>query len=566
MSSRKRRILKAFTLLLALLAATLAAFSTWIEHAAIACEPDLAALPAIVHAAPARDAGGVDRIGPAWSRSHRGVRFMKLAGEPFELGWENAKLSGDDPEHLEDVLYRMKDAYVPSSAAQWVLRKVILFEQRKLDSFVPQARRLDILGQARAARRDRHPDDAPLYHRILSYHACHDLAHMLIDSPFVFGHYDELRAGCTALAACGPATRDRHVLLARNFDFEAGRPFDEEKVVIACAPADGIPFVHVAWSGMVGAVSGLNAAGIACAINASASDDDARVGEPVSLVVRDVLERAHTLDEAIAIIRAAPVFVSDSYVVASGREERVVSVEKSPARCAVREASDGLLLVTNHFLAPEFAGDRTNGRRRRDATTEERLARLLELATPLRGKLDPAAALAVLRDRAGPGGKDVGLGNRGAIDALIATHSIIIDASERVLWVSCAPHTLGRYLRVPLDAILGASGFVPSDEGSLPEDPLLASGAYERHVTLRKKLLAARDALGADDLDGARTLAREARELDPAYFEADEVLYRIAVKARDAVLSRERAKDALDRFPPFAVLREELEAAATAKP
>src|SRR5205814_857202 len=108
--------------------------------------------------------------------------------------------------------------------------------------------------------------------------AIHDVAHMLIDSPFVHGHYDELRAGCSAFAASASATSDGHVLLARNFDFEAGRVFDEEKVVLVVEPRDGIPFVHVAWSGMVGAVSGLNREGIACALNASASDDDASVG------------------------------------------------------------------------------------------------------------------------------------------------------------------------------------------------------------------------------------------------------------------------------------------------
>jgi hypothetical protein len=313
---------------------------------------------------------------------------------------------------------------------------------------------------------------------------------------------------------------------------------------------------------MVGAVSGLNAEGIACALNASASDDDATCGEPVSLVVRDVLERSHTLDEAVAIIRAAPVFVSDSYVLASGREDRTLVVEKSPGRCAVRDAKDGLLLVANHFLAPEFAGDKTNGRRRSDATTEERMARLDELTAPLRGQLDASSALSVLRDRRGPGGEDVGLGDRGAIDALIATHSVIIDATDRVLWVSCAPHTLGRYLRVPLDAILHDDRWAPSDEGSFPEDPLLASGGYERHVAKRKKLIAARDALSAGRLDEAQTLAEEARALDARFYEPEELLAKIAAKRGDAAKAKEHARAALDRWPPFAALRAELETLA----
>jgi hypothetical protein len=553
---RRRKLALGCVALLGAGGVLLAVFCAWVEHAGIAPAPEVASLPAIC-STPVREEGGVRRIGPAWSRSHGGVRFTRIAGEPFELGWEASKLQGELPEHLEDVLYKMKDAFVPWRPAQWALRKLLLFEGRDLASYFPLDRRLEILGQARAASRDRHSEDAPLYNRILAYHAVHDIAHKLIDSPFVYGHWDELQAGCTALAACSNATADGHVLLARNFDFEAGRVFDEEKVVIACAPAHGVPFVHVAWSGMVGAVSGLNAEGIACVLDASASEDDASVGEPVSLVVREVLERAHTLDEAIAIVRAAPVFVSDVYVVASGKEGRAVAIEKSPARCAVREAKDGLLLASNHFLAPEFASDAANRSRRQDATTEERLARLAEVTAPLRGKLDPASALSVLRDRRGPSGKDVGLGNRGAIDALIATHSVIIDATDRVLWVSCGPHTLGRYLRVPVDRMLDDPAWTPSDEGALPADPLLASAA--EHVELRKKLIGARAALSAGDLERARTLAREASELDPRFFEPEEVLVRIAIRAGDAAGTREHAKAALERWPPFAALRTELE-------
>lgn len=545
-----------------LLAGGLVAFSFWVESAAIAPEPVLASVPRICDQLVYEQPAGVSRIAGSWSRVHRGVRFMKLQGEPFELGFANGKLSGDAPEKLEDVLYRAKDAFIPSKAAQWAVRKLVLFKQRNLASFIPEARQLEILGLTRAARRDRHSEDGPLYNRVLGYHAVHDVAHMLIDNPLIHGHYDELKAGCTAFAASKPATKDGHVLLARNFDFEAGRVFDEEKVVIACLPSKGIPFVHVAWSGMVGAVTGINAEGIACALNAGASDDDASCGRPVSLVVRDVLEQARTLDEAVAIIRAAPVFVSDSYVLASGREERTLVVEKSPGRCAVREAKEGLLLVANHFLTPEFANDETNGRRRHDATTEERLGRLDELTAPLRGHLDAKSALAILRDRRGPKGKDVGLGNRGAIDGLIATHSVIIDATDRVLWVSVAPHTLGHYLRVPLDAMLRDASWAPSDEGAFPEDPLVASGEYEKHLTKRRKLLAARDALSAGDLARAKALAEEARLLDARFYEPEELLARIARESGDAAAAKEHAKAALDRVPPFATLRDELEALA----
>lgn len=572
MTSRARRLLKLalkIGVALGLLGAVaLAAFSVWIEGHCLAPEPDLGPIkPAIVEDSVRTDADGTRRIGKAWTRVYRGVRVTYLAGPPFELGFANARLSQDVLEKQEDVLYASKDAFVPSRLLQAVGRKVLLFAGRHLPEHVADKRKLEILGLSRGGKPDRHAADAPLYHRVLHYHAIHDYAHHLIDNPLIQGHWDELRAGCSAFAATGAATREGHVLLARDFDMELGRIFDEEKVVYVVAPEGGIPFVSVAWSGMAGAVTGLNREGIACALNASASDDDAWEGEPVSLVVRDVLERAHTLDEAVAIIREAKVFVSDSFALASAREDRVLVVEKSPGRCAVREADAGLVLVANHFLAPEFANDQTNGKRQRQATTEERLARLRDLVPPLRGQLDPAVCVSVLRDRRGPGGRDVGLGNRGALDALIATHSVVIDATSRTLWVAAAPHTLGEYVPVALETLLQRGSLDPLDLSAraIPADPLLASGGYERHMTRRRKLLAARDALAAGDVAQARALADEARGFDPASYEPEEVLARVAAKEGRTDDARAHARASLERSPPFESLRDELRKLAETK-
>jgi hypothetical protein len=558
---RWKRVVRALAVLAGLALVGLAGFSVWIERNAFAPEPDLGGIqPAIANESVRVEKDGTTRLGKASSLTHRGVRYLYLAGPPFELGYENARLSQDVLERQEDVLYRSKDAFVPSRVLQWILRKVLLFMGRGLPEFVPEKRKLEVLGLARGSKPDRHADDAPLYHRVLHYHAIHDYVHLLMDNPVVYGHWDELRTGCSAFAATSEATRDRHVLLARDFDMELGRIFDEEKVVLVVNPESGIPFVSVAWSGMAGAVTGVNRAGIACVLDAAASDDDAFTGEPISFVVRDVLERAHTLDEAVAIIRDARVFVSDDFVLASAGEDRAVVVEKSPRRCAVRQAEGGLVLATNHFLCPEFSGDKANGKRRRDATTEERFARLTELVAPLRGSLSVPSCVSVLRDRRGPQGKDIGLGNRAAIDALIATHSVVIDATARTLWVAAAPHTLGPYFPVSLESVLEKGRIDPAelDRAAIPADPLLASGGYERHLKKRKTLLAARDALDGKDLDGAKKLAEEARALDPSAYEPEEILARVALAAGDRAAAAAHARAALERFPPFAGLREEL--------
>ena len=59
------------------------------------------------------------------------------------------------------------------------------------------------------------------------------------------------------------------MIIGRNFDFEGGRIFDDEKILKWVFPSNGIPFVSVIWAGMVGAVTGVNASGVYISINAA---------------------------------------------------------------------------------------------------------------------------------------------------------------------------------------------------------------------------------------------------------------------------------------------------------
>src|SRR5262249_493425 len=54
-----------------------------------------------------------------------------------------------------------------------------------------------------------------------------------------------------------------------------------------------------------------------------------------------------------------------------------------------------------------------------------------------------AAAIAILRDRNAAGGGALAAGDRRAIDAAIATHSVVADATAGVAYVAKGPHTGG---------------------------------------------------------------------------------------------------------------------------
>ncbi len=99
-----------------------------------------------------------------------------------------------------------------------------------------------------------------------------------------------------------------------------------------------------------------------------------------------------------------------------------------------------------------------------------------------------AFAVALLRDHKGVGDKALALGDRSAINALIATHGVVMDTKRRMLWVSESPHLLGRFVAFDLNRAF-APDYDPEHAAelqSLPEDPLLTSGQYARFHAAKK--------------------------------------------------------------------------------
>src|SRR5262249_20964085 len=137
----------------------------------------------------------------------------------------------------------------------------------------------------------------------------------------------------------------------------------------------------------------------------------------------------------------------------------------------------------NHFEGP-FADDPANRRVEAVTSTRTRRLRLDELLADLPPGAGVQAIVGVLRDRRGVGGAALPLGNRSTLDALIATHSAVMDATARVIWVSEGPHLAGRYLRFDVGKLLDPA-FTPvatDPVDAIPADPILTDGSYDAWV------------------------------------------------------------------------------------
>jgi acyl-CoA:6-aminopenicillanic acid acyl transferase len=480
-------------------------------------------------------------VGESWLGRERGIWEAHLSGEPYALGWAQGRLGNRLFLETEDYMFGEMAKYVPSKIALWLIRTGVRMQYRHIGDLLPPDRAEEIAGMARGVD-DLHSDFLPIYHRLVFYHALHDITQGLEHSPLL---------GCTAFAAGGPASTNGHLIIGRNFDFEGPEIFDREKAILFYKPRGKIPFASVAWLAMSGVITGINAEGIYVSINAARSDDKTGgEGVPVEILVRDIMEQAKSIDDVIALVKKTPVMVPDFYLVGDGKTGESAVIERTPRRMEVRRSSraEGTMLLANHALAQSFAADAENDRLKRYLTSGARFRRVEELVKHWRGQIDPKKALEILRDKKGAGGAELGLGNRNALDAIIATHSVVVDATSLTIWVSTGPHLLGKYVGFDLrKELLGQAQAQPPD---LPEDPTLQTDEFRAFVLAHSELGAA-ERLKKRDPDRALEEARRAAGLEDKLPEPHRLIGDLLRARGDRAGARTEYQRFLALSPPY---------------
>jgi hypothetical protein len=422
--------------------------------------------PVVSQAAPE-----IRRLDRAYARRRGKILEVRLAGTPEEIGHAHGRLLYPEMVANEGTLYAQFQRFVPFPPARWLIMDMSRLRYRGIDQGLAEDRKREIAAQARAFSPDPFDSVLPTYHRFIFLQSLYDIALSFEHSPLI---------GCTSFALTDGAFEGGHTVLARSFDFEAGDIFDQGKAVFLVHEEGRIPYASVAWPGLVGAVTGMNAEGLGLVVHGGRAREPRAEGEPVVHTMREVLGRAKLVDEALAILRSKEPMVSHLVMLVDAAGGAVVAERAPGAPLHVRRAR-GKLPLTNHFEGP-LEGDPANKIVETVTSTRPRRMRLDELLRNLSPGASVQEVVGVLRDRRGVGGVPLPLGNRKALDALIATHGVVMDATARALWVSEGPHLVGRFLRFDLARLLDPA-FEPEQDldepASLPEDPILRDGTFE---------------------------------------------------------------------------------------
>jgi isopenicillin-N N-acyltransferase like protein len=164
--------------------------------------------------------------------------------------------------------------------------------------------------------------------------------------------------------------RDAHTILAQNWDYHP-RLAGSVVVWIVHRPAGGW-FATMTEAGQLAKI-GLNDARLGVCLNLlTSSADGGEIGVPIHVLLRLVLERCRSVDDAAALLQRASTSASSAITVAQPSdpaarcsETHAVTVELSPGGASTINADRaGVVYVhTNHFLEQPRAG--------RDSTVDE---------------------------------------------------------------------------------------------------------------------------------------------------------------------------------------------------
>jgi len=398
-----------------------------------------------------------------------------LRGTPQQIGFQHARLLYPEMVENEGILLNRFQEQVPNQFARRMLLDLAELRYAHVDRGMSLSRREEIAAGARGFQPDPYSGLFPTYQRFVYLNALYDIALSFEHSPLI---------GCTTVTLGGDALEGGGGILARAFDFEVDEVFDRNKAVFLVREAGQIPFASVAWPGLVGVVSGMNASGVAVVVHGARGGSPEAEGEPVVHALRRVLSTARDTEQALRALAERPAMVSH-IVILNDAQGRAAVIERVPQRANFVRFLPSKAATTNHFEGPA-AQDQKNLNVREKTSTLPRRERADELISRLPAQLSPSDAvndaIALLRDRKGAGDRSLELGDRSAINALIATHGVVMDTKQRILWVSESPHLLGRFVAFDLKRLLG-DDYDPGQPNELPasaEDPLLTSGDYAR--------------------------------------------------------------------------------------
>ena len=242
----------------------------------------------------------IGRCGKGWLETIDGYLVLHVKGTPYEMGYQHGTLLKQHCRDNLDYLLHAKGQElfkvgpVPIDPQPLVLG---IIEMQK--PYVPERYFQELNGLA-------------------------DAAELRREEVYVGNFIPEL-FHCSGFAVMGSATTDGTLYHGRVLDYACDWRLQEHAVLVVAEPEGGIPYVNVTYAGFIGSVTGMNAQQISIGEMGGLGVGHWS-GVPMSFLMREVLQTATTLREAVAVFEKNPRTCTYYYVIADGETNEAVGV------------------------------------------------------------------------------------------------------------------------------------------------------------------------------------------------------------------------------------------------
>ena len=266
---------------------------------------------------------------------------------------------------------------------------------------------------------------------------------------------------------------------------------------------------------------------------------------PISILTREILQYASTIDEAYEIAHSYQTFVSESILVGSAKDKKVAIIEKTPKNTFLFSPDGERTICTNHFQSKEFVKDSYNIENIAYSDSKYRYDRISELLDE-HPSLNYQEAISILRNRFGKGGKDVGIGNEMTLNQSIAHHAVLFKPQEKLMWVSTSPWQSGAFVCYDLKSFFeGKSDPYQVDKLGIATDTTFLSIDYPRLIEYRAEIKEIKNAIKNQNKLGDKFIA-EFMKINPNHYYTYRILgdYYMELNKKDkAIIMYTKAVD-----------------------
>jgi len=255
------------------------------------------------------------------------IQVLYVSGTPYERGYQHGALLRAEVRDNFEYLYRQ---------AIKTFRHEMIFEEafERLRPFIPEEYMEEMHGLAHGSR-------LPL--KVIHHlHALPSLSEWggkkrirEIAKQMIMG---DLGTSCSNIGLQPASTEDGKMYAVRILDWGLHRisKLHEYPLLIVDIPEEGYASVNLTWAGFIGAVSGLNEQGITLGeMGHGDPPNETLRGKPMVFLLREILQRASSLEDVRELISGSPGTNSFGYLMTDGKTGEAELYVRDPDRFLV---------------------------------------------------------------------------------------------------------------------------------------------------------------------------------------------------------------------------------------